>query len=133
MNKQVNPKCVIFRPSKYKISGGGKRTRFKDVVLSIEILNNTRGSIDGKIGERGVWGGGGGGANSSIACSLIHDVPDKINRFGRVLLKLLFSWCKDGIGILSRHTENVLLLKYHAIFCSLAFKKTTLYVICSIF
>ena len=38
----------------------------------IEIINNTRGGIEGKIGERDDWG-----ANSSPGCSLIHDVPDK--------------------------------------------------------
>ena len=26
-------------------------------VSPIEIINNTRGGIEGKIGERGVWGG----------------------------------------------------------------------------
>ena len=40
---------------------------------TIEIINNARGGIEGKIGERDVWGGG----NSSPGCSLIHDVPDK--------------------------------------------------------
>ena len=40
--------------------------------ISIEIINNTRGGNEGKIGERGVWG-----ANSSPGCSLIHDAPDK--------------------------------------------------------
>ena len=38
----------------------------------IEIINNTRGNIEGKIWERGYWG-----ANSSPGCSLIHDVPGK--------------------------------------------------------
>ena len=33
----------------------------KDVVATIEIINNTRGGIEGRIGERGVWG-----ANSSM-------------------------------------------------------------------
>ena len=33
----------------------------------IEIMNSTRGGIEGKIGERGVWG-----VNSSPVCSLIH-------------------------------------------------------------
>ena len=41
-------------------------------VTIIEIINNTRGGIEGKIGERDDWG-----ANSSPGCSLIHDVPDK--------------------------------------------------------
>ena len=41
-------------------------------VRLIEIINNTRGDIEGKIWERGYWG-----ANSSPGCSLIHDVPGK--------------------------------------------------------
>ena len=41
----------------------------------IEIINNTRGGIEGKIGEHDDWG-----ANSSPGCSLIHDVPDKKSR-----------------------------------------------------
>ena len=40
---------------------------------TIEIINNARGGIEGKIGERD----GGGGLSSSPGCSLIHDVPDK--------------------------------------------------------
>ena len=40
--------------------------------IAIEIINNTRGDIEGKIGEHGYWG-----ANSSPGCSLIHDVPGK--------------------------------------------------------
>ena len=48
-------------------------------VVTIEIINNTRRGIEGKIGERGVWG-----ANSSPGCSLIHDVPDKKSRFRRI-------------------------------------------------
>ena len=51
----------------------------QNVVTNIEIINNTRGGIEGKIGERGVWG-----ANSSPGCSLIHDVPDKKSRFRRI-------------------------------------------------
>ena len=47
----------------------------------IEIINNTRGGIEGKIGERGVWE-----ANLSPGCSLIYDVPDKKSRFKRVFL-----------------------------------------------
>ena len=47
--------------------------------FTIEIINNTRGGIEGKIGERGVWG-----ANSSPGCSLIHDVLDKKSRFRRI-------------------------------------------------
>ena len=39
---------------------------------TIEIINNTREDIEGKIWERGYWG-----ANSSPGCSLIHDVPGK--------------------------------------------------------
>ena len=56
-------------------------------VCNIEIINNTRGGIEGKIGERDDWG-----ANSSPGCSLIHDVPDKKSRFRRVfpLFKLFF-------------------------------------------
>ena len=49
------------------------------VVYAIEIINNTRGGIEGKIGERGVWG-----ANSNPGCSLIHDIPDKKSRFRRI-------------------------------------------------
>ena len=52
-----------------------------DTGLGIEIINNTRGGIEGKIGERDDWG-----ANSSPGCSLIHDVPDKKSRFRRVFL-----------------------------------------------
>ena len=40
-----------------------------DLGMSIEIINNTRGGIEGEIWERGDWG-----ANSSPVCSLIHDV-----------------------------------------------------------
>ena len=56
--------------------------------LSIEIINNTRGGIEGEIWERDDWG-----ANSSPGCSLIHDVPDKKSRFRRVFLlfKLFFA------------------------------------------
>ena len=54
----------------------------------IEIINNTRGRIEGKIGKRGVWG-----ANSSTGCSLIHDIPDKKSRLRQVFLlfKLFFA------------------------------------------
>ena len=48
-------------------------------VQSIEIINNTREDIEGKIWERGYWG-----ANSSPGCSLIHDVPGKRSHFRRV-------------------------------------------------
>ena len=34
---------------------------------TIEIINNTRGGIEGKIGERDDWG-----ANSSPGCSFTH-------------------------------------------------------------
>ena len=56
--------------------------------LSIEIINYTRGGIEGEIWERDDWG-----ANSSPGCSLIHDVPDKKSRFRRVFLlfKLFFA------------------------------------------
>ena len=50
-------------------------------ILPIEIINNTRGGIEGKIWERGDWG-----ANSSPGCSLIHDV-----RRVFLLLKLFFA------------------------------------------
>ena len=55
--------------------------------ICIEIINNTRGGIEGKIGERDDWG-----ANSSRGCSLIHDVPHKKSRFKWVFLifKLFF-------------------------------------------
>ena len=46
---------------------------------AIEIINNTRGDIEGKIWERGYWG-----ANSSPGCSLIHDVPGKKSHLRRV-------------------------------------------------
>ena len=39
------------------------------VVIYIEIINNTKGSIESKIGDHVVWGGG--GSNSSTGCSLI--------------------------------------------------------------
>ena len=52
---------------------------FENPHVIIEIINNTRGGIEGKIGERGNWG-----ANSSPGCSLIHNVPDKKSRFRRV-------------------------------------------------
>ena len=45
-------------------------------LVPIEYIYNTREDIEGKIWERGYWGGG-GGANSSPGCSLIHDVPGK--------------------------------------------------------
>ena len=48
-------------------------------MACIEIINNTRGDIEGKIWERGYWG-----ANSSPGCSLIHDVPGKKSHFRRV-------------------------------------------------
>ena len=51
---------------------------------AIEIINNTRGDIEGKIWERGYWG-----ANSSPGCSLIHDVPGK-----KVILDEFFSFWK---------------------------------------
>ena len=51
---------------------------------TIEIINNTRGDIEGKIWERGDWG-----ANSSPGCSLIHDVPDK-----KVILDEFFCFLK---------------------------------------
>ena len=54
--------------------------------LVIEIINNTRGGIEGKIGERDDWG-----ANSSPGCSLIHDVPDKkVVLDGFSIFKLFF-------------------------------------------
>ena len=49
--------------------------------LTIEIINNTRGGIEGEIWERGDWG-----ANSSPVCSLIHDV-----RWVFLLFKLFFA------------------------------------------
>ena len=50
----------------------------------IEIKNNTRGDIEGKIWERGYWG-----ANSSPGCSLSHDVPGK-----KVVLDEFFCFLK---------------------------------------
>ena len=50
-----------------------------DSIAFIEIINNTREDIEGKIWERGYWG-----ANSSPGCSLIHDVPGKKSHFRRV-------------------------------------------------
>ena len=57
-------------------------------VSLIEIINNTRGGIEGKIGERVVWG-----ANLSPRCSLIHDVSDKKVVFRQIFLlfKLFFA------------------------------------------
>ena len=40
--------------------------------LNIEIINNTRGGIEGEIWERDDWG-----TNSCPGCSLFHDVPGK--------------------------------------------------------
>ena len=51
---------------------------------NIEIINNTRGDIEGKIWERGDWG-----ANSSPGCSLIHDFPGK-----KVILDEFFCFLK---------------------------------------
>ena len=58
------------------------------VSFTIEIINNTRGGIEGKTGERVVWG-----ANSSPGCSLTHDVPDKKVVFRQIFLlfKLFFA------------------------------------------
>ena len=57
-------------------------SRVKFARMHIEIINNTRGDIEGKIWERGYWG-----ANSSPGCSLIHDVPGK-----KVILDEFFSF-----------------------------------------
>ena len=53
----------------------------RDINITIEIINNTRGGIEGEIWERGDWG-----ANSSPVCSLIHDV-----RRVFLLFKLFFA------------------------------------------
>ena len=53
-------------------------------TYTIEIINNTREDIEGKIWERGYWG-----ANSSPGCSLIHDVPGK-----KVILDEFFCFLK---------------------------------------
>ena len=53
-------------------------------LVCIEIINNTRVDIEGKIWERGYWG-----ANSSPGCSLIHDVPGK-----KVILDEFFCFFK---------------------------------------
>ena len=55
-----------------RVAGACPIAGVASAVDLIEIINNTRGGIEGKIGERGVWG-----ANSSPGCSLIHDVPEK--------------------------------------------------------
>ena len=62
-------------------------TLARNVAAHIEIINNTRGGIEGKIEERVVWG-----TNSSPGCSLIHDVPDKKVVFRQMFLlfKLFF-------------------------------------------
>ena len=57
---------------------------FDNAFQSIEIINNTREDIEGKIWERGYWG-----ANSSPGCSLIHDVPGK-----KVILDEFFCFLK---------------------------------------
>ena len=41
-------------------------------MCTIEVINNTRGGIEGKIWERTFWE-----ANSSPGCLLIYDVPGK--------------------------------------------------------
>ena len=53
----------------------------RNLVVFIEIVNNTRGGIEGEFWERGDWG-----ANSSTVCSLIHDV-----RRVFLLFKLFFA------------------------------------------
>ena len=57
-------------------------------LITIEIINNTRGGIEGKIGERVAWG-----ENLSPGCSLIRDVPDKKVVFRQIFLlfKLFFA------------------------------------------
>ena len=68
-------------PSISSMSGPAQHTKSPRVI--IEIINNTRGGIESKIGERGVWW-----AYSSPGCSLIHDVPDKKGFFN--FFKLFF-------------------------------------------
>ena len=53
-------------------------------IVTIEIINNTRGDIKGKIWERSDWG-----ANPNPGCSLIHDVPGK-----KVVLDEFFCFLK---------------------------------------
>ena len=65
-------------------------------VTIIEIINNTRGGIEGKIGERDDWG-----ANSRPGCSLIHDVPDK-----KVVLEGFFN-CFFAVKILKISFQTV--------------------------
>ena len=54
------------------------------MVTGIEIINNTREDIEGKILERGDWG-----ANSSPGCSLTHDVLSE-----KVILDEFFCFLK---------------------------------------
>ena len=53
-------------------------------LISIETINNTSGDIEVKVLERGDLG-----ENSSLRCSLIHDVPRK-----KVVLDKFFCFLK---------------------------------------
>ena len=77
----ILPNLCLHPHGPYDVSHGQNR------YVTIEIINNTRGVIEGKIEEHDDWL-----ANSSPRCSLIHDVPDKKSRFTWVfpLFKLFF-------------------------------------------
>ena len=66
----------------------GSNQLWRQGELTIEIISNTRGDIEGKVGERVVWG-----ANLSPGCSFIRDVPDKKVVFRQIFLlfKLFFA------------------------------------------
>ena len=66
---------------KSKVPSLDSENKINDAVQGIEIINNTRGDIEGKIWECSDWG-----ANSTPGCSLIHDVPGKKSRFRLVFL-----------------------------------------------
>ena len=46
------------------------------------------------------------GANSSLGCSLIHDVPDKKSRFGRVFLPFKLFFAVKILKIETFHTVS---------------------------
>ena len=74
----------LYESAVHEACSTWKHPYYSDVVGTIEIINNTRGNIEGKIWERGDWG-----ANSSPGCSLIHDVPGK-----KVILDEFFCFLK---------------------------------------
>ena len=76
--------CQLYTCDMLPLCAVWKRENFVKLytgATNIEIINNTRGGIEGEIWERGDWG-----ANSSPVCSLIHDV-----RLVFLLFKLFFA------------------------------------------